>query len=216
MALSIVIMKKIPESKHEIFESLLTNPNVSSGFGIGIGEIFPFLSENNQNNLINLSEQNDDFARNIGFCLGHFMASTQFSNNEHFVIGLGSGSGHHFPYFDEETQGEILKKALTNKEFGLGFGLGLAKSFNQLDEILEKEILTQCSIDNKFSYSLGYGLGNTFTSHSGNLQKKFLQIIENQNFFSKGFLDGVRPNLKYIDKESLTQIFKILEKNRII
>jgi class 3 adenylate cyclase len=136
---------------------------------------------------------------------------SKFLQNSEFEFGLGEGVGHHFPYLSVEIQGNMINKALIQQEFGFGFGLGLAKSFNHLDSILEKEILNQASSYNAFSHSLGFGLGAAFPSFNEQSQNLLVEMAKRKNLFSKGFLDGIHPSLKYLDKKSLMQISTLIE-----
>lgn len=209
-----------------IFSIISSNSSIEEGFGIGIGMRYHFMSERLRIEILNLSKRSTTFARSMGFGFGHFpseLKSKQLEEsienntpqNNNFKFGYGAGIGHHFPYLDVKTQGEILNKAIKENEFGKGFGFGLSKSFNLLDSILEKEILKHAfSNNNDFTFNLGYSLGNLFPSIKEELQKTLLQSITEDNYFARGFTIGIMHSLKYLNETSQRQISEIIKQNK--
>jgi|GEM_PF-527647 len=124
--------------------------NFSFGFGYGIGRAFLSLSQELQDEMLELAGKSDEFARGFGQGISFIFKNLESITKQGLLLfleksfgfarGFGQGIGYVFPTLNQELQDEMLELAEKSDEFARGFGQGISHSIPYLNEWSQKKL----------------------------------------------------------------------------
>jgi hypothetical protein len=180
------------------------DPQFAFGLGTYVGQVFTYLTNELQREVLQLASTNNGFAEGLGYGLGYvFSIQThefqkeifqRAKENSHFRKGLGTGLGVAFQFLDRDSQLKLFAHARENVEFAIGLGEGFGYIFAYLNKELRNKILEDLGNEDNDK-------GDEARCIQGNNYKR------NGNGFSRGLGIGLGRNFVYVRKDLEFRIF---------
>jgi hypothetical protein len=174
----------------------------SMGFGNGLGQALPMLSQNVIDKVWNL-------------------ATGLLKRNADIAIGFGMGLGQALPMLSQEIEGRIWKKivdlAIKNKYFGGGFGGEVAEFIESISAIDFENILYLTVRDYAFAVSLGMVCAARLLQRQldSQMAQRIDQLLEKSTSFRSGVNQILSYHLASLDTEFRTTVNKSIPALRL-
>jgi class 3 adenylate cyclase len=196
------------------------------GLAHGIGEIFPILDGELQEQILRRIEIDEEFAESFGESIGDNFASLDEMQQKQilfecktksapFANGLGEGLGHNLKTMSPELEKKILELSSTDAMFTQGIGKGLGRNFKNLSNEFQKKVLAWAEGEfyASFREGLGIGIGRSFAYLDKQLQQEILKWAETNREFGQGLGYGLGYDFPTKDKQIQEKIFAVAGQN---
>src|SRR5581483_11711115 len=217
------VFSSYSEEKQKELIGKAVDTHYAEGLGYGLGQSYPFFSEELSLNLLEQAEQYPELVKSLAFSIGqifvyldvdlrdHVLIYAQNDSKGKFAEGLSDALGHVFPSLDSRLQEKLLSIANTNQRFATGLGTGIGHSFSYLDNIARSYLLEAAEKNQHFASGLGFAFGNSLISFSPQLQEEILIAAEKKNCkFLTSFRESMPSNLGYCDENLRDRISKVM------
>lgn len=231
----------LKEEKYKVYRSKILGTTYSGlpfarylGESLGGGAFKDFPKEL-QDEIIELTERNNQFADGLGVGLGRIFGSLPATfqdrilaiaeKNSELTRGLGTGFGETFALLESTSQRNVFERARKNSEFAFGLGCGFGRVFDHFSVELQKQIYDL--MENYGQLSYGFGIYSTLTNYHqyNNVilsipedrkkqeKAKMMNMSQKNPRFALGMGIGVGFSLGYLSEEDKGQLFNLAEQN---
>ena len=190
--------------------------------GQGVGEVFPSLDTEFQQEIIKIVEKGLDveFIRGLSSGLGYNFPSLDRVHQKNllrmvnpagvpFARFFGESLGRVFKYLSKEFHEQIFELMNRNGQFADGIGMGVGYAFPNLDNQLRDDFLVRARRDADLTRGLGYGHALNYLSLDKHLQEEINKKIMTDGEFAKGLAMGFGFIFMALPDEFRRKIFEL-------